>query len=209
MGLNSRRELTVFCNDLASDKASPGGGTASAAAGAMAASLLEMVLGLSLKSKKRAADWDEIRRLMRRAEVLREEMVRLSEEDAAAYDALADRARAAKESDGSVGGKDYEDALRRAAEVPMRTARACAEVIRLATRTREIGIPSASSDVGVALHLAMAGFRGAAMNVLVNLDSASDFQFVRKTTEDLRTLGERAEGDFLEALRKGERPKPT
>jgi len=66
------------------------------------------------------------------------------------------------------------DALLGAAEVPLETARACAEVADLAATCAEKGNTNAVSDAGVAALLAEAACRGAVYNVRINVSSLED-----------------------------------
>jgi formiminotetrahydrofolate cyclodeaminase len=65
-------------------------------------------------------------------------------------------------------------AIRGAAEVPLATAAACLEVLELATQVSRGFNSSAASDLGVAVQMAAAGVRGAALNVAINVPSLED-----------------------------------
>jgi glutamate formiminotransferase/formiminotetrahydrofolate cyclodeaminase len=67
-----------------------------------------------------------------------------------------------------------DDALMHAAEVPLETARACAEVAELALAVAERGNTNAASDAGVAALLAEAGCVGASYNVRINVTALSE-----------------------------------
>jgi formiminotetrahydrofolate cyclodeaminase len=66
--------------------------------------------------------------------------------------------------------------------------RACASVIRGARVVSAHGNKSASSDVKVALHLAMAALHGARHNVEINLGSLTDRAAVAAITRELESL---------------------
>jgi formiminotetrahydrofolate cyclodeaminase len=65
-------------------------------------------------------------------------------------------------------------ALIGAAEVPLDTARLCAEVVELAEAVAARGNTNAVSDAGVAALLADAACRGAAYNVRINVAALHD-----------------------------------
>ncbi|MEP6730611.1 MAG: cyclodeaminase/cyclohydrolase family protein, partial [bacterium] len=71
-------------------------------------------------------------------------------------------------------GAKIDDALVHAAEVPLETARACADVAELALAVAERGNTNAASDAGVAALLAEAGCVGASYNVRINVSSLTD-----------------------------------
>jgi formiminotetrahydrofolate cyclodeaminase len=61
-----------------------------------------------------------------------------------------------------------------AADVPLETARACAEVAELALAVAERGNTNAATDAGVAALMAEAGCVGASYNVRVNVVALGD-----------------------------------
>lgn len=190
--MKSRDGLRSFCSDLSSDLPSPGGGTAAAAAGAMAASLLVMVSGLTRKNKKYESHWEEIRRLEGQLARLRDDLIAFADEDARAYDAVVDAMNRRKEG-ASRKGDELQKALRTAAEVPLKTVGSCLGVLEGASRIAEIGLRSASSDIGVATLLAHAALKGASMNVSVNLADIDDKAFVERMTRALQDAQGKAE----------------
>jgi formiminotetrahydrofolate cyclodeaminase len=207
LGLDSLAQLREFCLELSSGKASPGGGTASAASGAMASSLLVMVCGITSRSKKHASSKPQLDRL---SEALREErdvLLDLALEDALAYDRVVDAMKQLKNSqpgEDSAGG--LQKALRHAAEIPLETASACLRVLEDSVKVAEIGIRSASSDILVAVLLAGAGLEGAAKNVRINLRDINDAGFAAGLENKLADVLTAAEGLSDEAAAKLDRP---
>lgn len=176
--------LKAFCDDLASDAPSPGGGTASAAAGAMAASLLSMVCGITLKSKKHEPDWGRLSSLRRRADEMSSQLLECAELDASTYLLVVSSARSKRESPEDMkAAAEYDEAVRKATEVPARTAELCVAVLRLAEEVSMIGTKSAASDVEVARLLAAAGVDGAVANVRINLPYCADEEFRSRAKE--------------------------
>lgn len=167
--------LKAFCDDLASPEPAPGGGTAAAASGAIAASLLSMVCGVTLKSKKHEVNWPRLGLLKARADELGALLIKHAEMDALSYLTVVRHARAKREAPGDEkAAAAYEEAVRGAIEVPTSTAEACVEVLRLADEVAAVGTKSASSDIEVARLLAAAGVDGAVANIMVNLPSCAD-----------------------------------
>ncbi len=81
--------LGDWMDSVASVNPAPGGGTVSAVAGAMAAALAAMVGRLTVGRKKYASVDGEFRRLVERAETLRVRLMRLGDDDAAAFNAVS------------------------------------------------------------------------------------------------------------------------
>jgi formiminotetrahydrofolate cyclodeaminase len=149
----------------------PGGGTAAALAGVMAASLVEMVANLTLGRKKYAAVQEEMSALAREARELRGALSELAAEDARAYEEVMDAYKLPKESPAELATREaaVEKALHRAASVPLRTAEAALAVMEKAKTVGERGNQNAVTDASVALLLGSASVKGALLNVAVNL----------------------------------------
>jgi glutamate formiminotransferase/formiminotetrahydrofolate cyclodeaminase len=100
----------------------------------------------------------------------------LVEKDAAAYGAVSGAYKLPSEPADALARRKraIDDALIRAAEVPLETARACAKVAELATTCATKGNSNAVSDAGVAALLADAACRGAVYNVRINIAGLDD-----------------------------------
>ena len=156
---------------LASSDPVPGGGSAAALAGAMAAALVAMVAELTSGRPEYADHEATIAALRMDALARRALLLELAEEDAVAYDSVVRARRMPKESESEreVRADALRSAMLDAARVPLRTAVVAAEVLELAERIAPIGNRNAVSDAGVAAQLAAAALRGALLNVRINL----------------------------------------
>lgn len=164
----SSRELV---ERLATRDPVPGGGSASALAGAVAAALVGMVVELTI-GRPEAADHDALLTELRAASKrLRSELLDLAENDAAAYDAVVRARRMPRETDDEIAARQaaMAEATREATRIPLATATAAVEVLDLAERIAPVGNRNAISDVGVGALLAAAAARGAGLNVRINL----------------------------------------
>ncbi len=163
--------LAAFLAALAAKTPVPGGGSASAAGVAMAAALVEMVAGLSGADER----WAPLRAQAAR---LRGEALRLAEEDSRAFAGVMQALRLPKTT--VEEQQQRKEILARAnseaATVPLRTVGTALAVLRLAVGVAEEGNPRAVSDAGVAGALALAGARGAALNVRINLPSLAELE---------------------------------
>ena len=165
-----------FLTAIASSDPVPGGGSVSAYAGALAAALTRMVAGLTIGRKKYVAVEPEMTVVAANAEDLADRLSALVEKDAEAYAAVSSAYKLPKDSDAAVKARDeaITKSLLGAAEVPLETARLCAQAAELAATVAAKGNSNAITDAGVAAMLAEAGCRGAAYNVRVNVMSLSD-----------------------------------
>ncbi|HET9684295.1 MAG TPA: cyclodeaminase/cyclohydrolase family protein, partial [Gemmatimonadaceae bacterium] len=168
--------LSEFVGSVASPSPTPGGGSVAAHVGALAAALAQMVAGLTVGKKKYAAVDAEMRELAVRAAGLGNTLAALVARDASAYAVVAAAYKLPADTEDQQRDKTskLDDALLHAAEVPLETARACAEVAELALAVAERGNTNAASDAGVAALLAEAGCVGASYNVRINVGSLSD-----------------------------------
>ncbi len=165
-----------FLDALAAGTATPGGGSAAAVAGAMGAALVHMVAELTIGRKKYADVEAEMIRVRDQAAGLQARLSNLAEEDMAAFDQVMAAYRQPKETEEQKQARQaaIQEALREAIRVPMETAQAGVEVLRLARLAAEQGNVNARSDAVTAGHLAHAAVRGAAQNVIINADGLTD-----------------------------------
>jgi glutamate formiminotransferase/formiminotetrahydrofolate cyclodeaminase len=175
MSSPSLAELTVrdLTQRLASRAPVPGGGSASALAGALGAALVEMVCELTV-GKPEYEDIDPVaRQIGAAAGELRVSMLAAAEDDAAAYLHVVAARRLPRDSEEERAARKAAigEASVAATEVPLRVARLAAEVLDLAASIASIGNRNAVSDAGAAALLAAAAARGAALNVRINLPS--------------------------------------
>ncbi len=173
-----QQEPTVrgFLASIASSDPDPGGGTASAHAGAVAASLVRMVAGLTIGKKKYAQVEAEMHSVAKESEALAQRLHELGDEDAGAYAAVSAAYKMAREPEGAAAARvrAVDAALTGAALVPLETARLCARVAELAAATAQRGNSNAASDSAVAALLADAACRGAVYNVRINVSALSN-----------------------------------
>jgi methenyltetrahydrofolate cyclohydrolase len=162
--------LGEFLERLASGAPTPGGGSASALAGAAGAALLHMVTELT-RPEAHSVDDEALAELRGAAASWQSELSRLVDLDAAAYEGVIAARRLPRTTDREIEARRVQvaGAVREATRVPLEIARRAFAVLTLAERIARIGNRNAISDVGVAALLAAAAVRGAAMNVRINL----------------------------------------
>jgi formiminotetrahydrofolate cyclodeaminase len=167
-----REVLAAF----ASPDPTPGGGSASALAAALGASLLRMVAGMA---KTRAGSEQDRAALAAAAAGLtgvQQQLTEAIDEDAAAYDAVVAAYKQPKSTEAERSGRAGAIArgLRGATDVPLRVMRLSALGLTHAEAVAAHGHRAAASDIGVAVALLRAGLHGAGLNVAVNLAGLSD-----------------------------------
>lgn len=173
MGLRGR-SLVAFTDELSRATPAPGGGSASALAGALAGALVSMVAALTHGG---AADRrDALEELGEAAQSLKDRLLVAIDDDSAAFDAIVAARRLPKGTESQRAERDEAilAATRRAIEVPLSVVEAAAELGGLAGRAAALGLPAAMSDVGVAAWCARAAAEGAGLNVRINLPGIPD-----------------------------------
>lgn len=177
------QSLQQFLGTLASGAPTPGGGSVAAVTGAMAAGLLTMVCDLTIGKKAYAEFEDEARGLRERAEASRAALQQLAQDDIEIFGHLsaAYKLPKAAEADAASRRAAIQTVTKQAAEVPLRIARAVADLVPLCAPLARRGSRLAVSDVGVAAHLIKAALPSALLNVDINLAALEDQRFVRET----------------------------
>ncbi len=164
--------LDGWIDELAGATPTPGGGSAAALAGTLAAALVAMVARLTIGRKAYAAVESQAREILEEAERLRGELRRLVDEDAAAYEAVS---RAYKIPKGDPRrSQAIDDALLGAARPPAEVVKRGRRLLALVQSIEQIGNKNAASDVRVAAMLAKTAIDGASENVSVNLAGMSE-----------------------------------
>lgn len=197
-------DLTVqtFLDELSSNSPAPGGGSVAALAGSMGAALTAMVCRLTIGKKKYAEVQIEMESSLREAEELRGEFLRLVDEDTAAFKEVMAAFGLPKETAEQQARRSQaiQEATRKATLVPLEVMRHADRAIRLATVVAQKGNKNSVSDAGVGALMLQAACTGAAINVRINLGSLKDDQFVRETTEEVKSIVIRVENGVTEAI---------
>jgi glutamate formiminotransferase/formiminotetrahydrofolate cyclodeaminase len=189
-------QMTVegFTRETASESAAPGGGSVSACMGAFAAALSTMVANLSAHKRGWDARWKEFSDVAQQGQQLVDELLSLIDEDTAAFNRIMACFAMPKGTDEEKAARSLaiEEATLYAAKVPLRTMEATLKALPLALQMAQSGNPASASDAGVAALAAVAGIRGARLNVRINAASLKD-------QAPARPLLERADAIVAEA----------
>ena len=179
-----------FLDAVAEPAATPGGGSVSAFAAALAAALGQMVAGLSRKKKSQAAHVDKLSEhldaLRREAEALTEAI----DADAASYDAVLAAFKLPQGGSSEIAQREQaiERSTKGAAEVPLLVAERAVALLERLRQLETIAAASMKSDLRVARLVAAAGARGAIANVEINLDGIKDRGYVAMKRQAIGVL---------------------
>ncbi len=159
--------IDSFLNAIAAKDPVPGGGSVVAFTGAIAVSLALMVCAITTAKSGNPA----VEKIAAAAKELRERLLLLVDEDGEAFTKVMAAFRLPKDNHRR---RMIDNALVKAAEVPLDTAQTCIDLLTLLDELVQVGSRSAVSDIGVAALLAQAAIDGALLNVMININQIKD-----------------------------------
>lgn len=168
-----------FLDAVAAPTPTPGGGSAAAFAGALAASLGQMVAALSRKKKSQAAFADSLSDILAELRDSADALSKATDLDAASFDAVMAAYKLPHTTSDEQRAREsaIQSALQGAATVPLEVARRSADIFEKLGQLEPMSSPSMLSDVRVGRFLASASVQGAVENVRINAGSISDSAF--------------------------------
>jgi glutamate formiminotransferase/formiminotetrahydrofolate cyclodeaminase len=165
-------ELTLreFIEETASESVAPGGGSVAAAVGSLGAALGTMVANLSAHKRGWDARWEEFSRWAEEGQSIKEELLRLVDEDTRAFGRVMDALAMPKDTaaEKTARTEALEAANLVALEVPWRVMKAAYGAFGLLKAMAEQGNPASASDGGVGALCVRTAVRGAWLNVRTN-----------------------------------------
>jgi formiminotetrahydrofolate cyclodeaminase len=186
MDQSARDLLSAF----SSSDPTPGGGSASALASAVGASLLLMVAGLPKTRTNSPEDRTALERAAAGLAGIRTQLSDAVDADSAAYDEVVAAYRLPKGTAEEQAARKaaIQRALRSAIEVPLAVMRLSKQAMQHAAEVAAHGHRAASSDVGVAVALLQAGASGARLNIDTNVQSVSDAGYLSGLRSEVAAL---------------------
>lgn len=190
------KELTLeqFVDEVASNRAVPGGGSVAAVVAAQGTALLEMVCQLTV-GKKNYVDVSEAMDDKRRnLEPIRRRLLDLSEEDSASYAKVMEAFGLPKETDDdkAARSKAIQDATYEAALVPLEVAKTALKALEEAPFIFEKGNKNAVSDAQVASLMLRSAILSALYNVTINTESLKDETKRNQLDDEVQVLRKEA-----------------
>ncbi|MGY8751756.1 MAG: cyclodeaminase/cyclohydrolase family protein, partial [Fidelibacterota bacterium] len=165
-----------FINELSTNSPAPGGGSVSALSGSLGAALISMVGALNHEKKENINIKSEFEKIGIESQEIKDRLTFLVDEDTNAFNRLIEANRLP--SNNMIEEKEKLIAVKQAneyaIEIPLEVISHCLRIIELSEKLIENGSSSLVSDAGVSAEVALAGVRGASMNVLINLLNIND-----------------------------------
>ncbi len=186
--------LEGFIDQVASSSPAPGGGSVSAAAGALASALSSMVCRLTVGKKRFKDVQDELKQVLEKAEVIRKQMQEFIVKDAESFDKVMAAFKLPKYTDEEKKRRDeaVQEATKGAIAVPLQVMEKALEALGVIKVVVEKGNPNMISDAGVSSLMARSAAEGAYLNVRINLNSIEDQDFVSTTRQKADNLKQEA-----------------
>ncbi len=184
-----------FTNETASESPAPGGGSVSAAVGALGISLATMVANLSSHKAGWDDRWDEFSKWAEQGQKIKDELLFLVDEDTRSFNKIMDAFGLPKktEEDKTARKAAIEEASKYAIQVPFRVMEKALQSMDIIRAMAETGLPASISDVGVGALCARTAVMGAYLNVKINASGLNDKAFA----EEYVLKGEKIERECI------------
>lgn len=181
-------DLTIneFIDSLASKEPAPGGGSASALAGAAGTALVLMVANLTAGKEKFKDQELLMEEILREAGNIRQEMIALIDRDTEAFNKVAAVFKMPKDTaeEKEKRQQAMQEALKAAAIVPYGIMEKALEALYIVKKALGHTNPAAASDLGVSALCLKTALQGAWLNVKINLAGIKDSEFTAKYGQD-------------------------
>ncbi|OAA91412.1 cyclodeaminase/cyclohydrolase family protein [Clostridium ljungdahlii] len=186
------KSCTDFIEVLASKAATPGGGGGSAITGAIGMALGGMVCNLTIGKKKYAQYDEKVKGILKRAYELQAELLKMVDADAECFLPLSKAYGMPKDTEEQKKLKEetLEKCLKKACGVPVSIVKQAYEAIKLHEALVDNCSKLAISDVGVGVQCLRAAIIGAQLNVIININSIKDAEYVKKVKAETEPLVE-------------------
>jgi glutamate formiminotransferase/formiminotetrahydrofolate cyclodeaminase len=197
--------LAAFADETASESPAPGGGSISAYAGVLGASLATMVANLSSHKKGWDSRWLEFSEWAERGQHYKNELLKLVDRDTIAFNRIMAAFDLPKTSDAEKAARTeaIQDATRYAIEVPLSVMKLAYQSMEVIRAMAETGNPNSVTDAGVAALCARTAVLGAFLNVRINASGYHDKTYTDEILNEGNALQQMAvdrEAEILELV---------
>ena len=186
----SEKSCVEFVEVLASKSAVPGGGGAAALVGAVGMALGSMVCNLTIGKKKYAEYEESVKEILTKAGKIENQLLNMIDQDAECFLPLSKAygLPTSTEEEKKIKEETMEKALKLACEVPISIVRVCFDAIKLHEDLVDKGSKLAISDVGVGVQCLRAAILSGQLNVVININSIKDVEYVNKVKTEVDSL---------------------
>ncbi len=186
--------LTEFVHETASESPAPGGGSISAYMGAMGAALGTMVANLSSHKRGWDSRWEEFSDWAEKGKHYHDQLLKMVDEDTNAFNKIMEAFDFPKKTDEEKMARTQaiQEATLYATQVPLKVMHLCYESMEVMKAMAEFGNPNSVTDAGVGALAAMAGVRGAMLNVRINASGLNDKELADRLLSEAKNIENRA-----------------
>lgn len=176
----TEHNVVDFIKLMASDTPAPGGGSASALAGAVGAALGCMVAEFTIGKPKYAASEETMKEILNEAGSLSDLLVGCIDKDTEAFNCVTSVFAMPKSTEEEKADRKnaMQEALKKATLAPFETMSYAHNALKVIEQAVGNSNPNTASDLGVAALNLKSAVQGAWLNVLINLAGITDSYFV-------------------------------
>ena len=195
--------LSGFSNETLSESPAPGGGSVSAYIGALGAALGSMVANLSAIKRYWDDRWEEFSDWAEKGKIYHDRLLKLVDEDAAAFNAIMDAFGMPKSTDDEKKKRSetIQIATRHAIDVPFEVMQAAFQSMEVIQAMVTIGNPNSLSDAGVGALCARTAVYGAYLNIRINVGGLADKAFAADILNKATTILQETQAKETEILK--------
>jgi formiminotetrahydrofolate cyclodeaminase len=188
------KKVSEFIDEVASDSSVPGGGSVAALSGAISAALVSMVSNLTIGKKGYEDKEEHVKEILVKSEKIRHELTLLIDEDSKAFEKVMKAFKLPKETQAQkeLRTSTIQQETKNASLIPLKAAKSATEIFELARYVLLNGNKNAASDAAVSVMLARTAVLSACYNVLINLSSIKDHEFVQSIRQEVEQLQKNA-----------------
>lgn len=185
MTYDANETISNFLAASATKQPTPGGGSAAALAGALAAAMGEMTINYSIGKKSLAQHEPQLRAALSQFSHARAMLLELMVEDQDAYQALTEVKKLPAEDPAK---REQPELVKACIGVPQAIGATASAILELTEKVAGIVNPYLLSDLAVCADLAMTTVRCASYNVMVNLPELADDAARTKARESMQVI---------------------
>lgn len=188
------KKVSEFIDEVASDSSVPGGGSVAALSGAISAALVSMVSNLTIGKKGYEDKEEHVKGILVKSEKIRQDLTLLIDEDSKAFEKVMKAFKLPKDTQEQkeLRTSTIQQETKNASLIPLKAAKSAAEIFELARYVLLNGNKNAASDAAVSVMLARTAVLSACYNVLINLSSIKDQEFVQSIRQEVVQLQKNA-----------------
>lgn len=191
-----------FIQKIADRTPAPGGGSASASIAAIGAALGCMVAQLTYGVRKFENLTDVLRKIIPPLYFGTRELIAMIDEDTNAFNDYMQALRLPKNTkeEQEIRNKAIQEGLKKAVEVPLKTMQLADKCWEALLEVAKIGNIASKSDIEVGAKALETGIWGAYRNVLINLPSVSDKDYVQRVSAIAEDINKRAQSNLYQVI---------